>query len=108
MQNVEGMMFAEQRREELATVLKEKMLRDEFKLPYDRDLINKLRRTLRVDQNRKNKAHASGRKPRRPVLGHRPSGIRLCEWGQAEPNGGEDLLGCLCEWVGYELYAGGV
>jgi len=42
MQNVEGVMFTEQRKEELATVLKEKMLKDEFKLPYDRALINEL------------------------------------------------------------------
>jgi len=41
-QNVEGVMFTEQRKEELATVLKEKMLRNEFKLPYDRALINEL------------------------------------------------------------------
>jgi phage FluMu gp28-like protein len=41
-QNVEGVMFTEQRKEELATALKEKMLRDEFKLPYDRALINEL------------------------------------------------------------------
>ena len=41
-QNVEGIMFTEQRKEELATVLKEKMLRNEFKLPYDRALINEL------------------------------------------------------------------
>jgi len=41
-QNVEGVMFTEQRKEELATVLKEKMLKNEFKLPYDRALINEL------------------------------------------------------------------
>jgi len=41
-QNVEGVMFTEQKKEELATVLKGKMLKDEFKLPYDRALINEL------------------------------------------------------------------
>jgi len=41
-QNVEGIMFTEQRKEELATVLKEKMLKSEFKLPYDLALINDL------------------------------------------------------------------
>jgi len=41
-QNVEGVMFTEQRKEELATVLKEKMLKDEFRLPYDQALINEL------------------------------------------------------------------
>ena len=41
-QNVEGVMFTEQRKEELATALKEKMLRNEFKLPYDRPLIKEL------------------------------------------------------------------
>jgi len=35
-------MFKEQRKEELATVLKEKMLRNEFKLPYDRAFVNEL------------------------------------------------------------------
>jgi len=41
-QNVEGVMFTEQRKEELATVLKEKMFKDEFRLPYDRAVINEL------------------------------------------------------------------
>jgi len=40
--NVEGITFTEQSKEELATALKEKMLKDEFKLPYDRALINEL------------------------------------------------------------------
>ncbi len=71
------MMFAEQRKEELATVLKEKMLRDEFKLPYDRALINE----LNIDRYELTKTgkirFASGRQPRRPVLGHRASRKRL-------------------------------
>lgn len=40
--NVEGITFTVQKKEELATILKEKMMKGELKIPYDRDLINEL------------------------------------------------------------------
>jgi len=40
--NVEGVNFTERKKEEIATVLKRKMVEGHFKIPYDHDLINEL------------------------------------------------------------------
>jgi len=40
--NVEGINFTEPKKEEIATVLKQNMVEGDFKLPYDRDVINEL------------------------------------------------------------------
>jgi phage FluMu gp28-like protein len=40
--NVEGIVFTEQRKEEIATILKQTMIDGRLQLPYDRDLINEL------------------------------------------------------------------
>jgi phage FluMu gp28-like protein len=40
--NVEGVVFTEQRKEELATVLKEQMTGRKLWIPYDEQLINEL------------------------------------------------------------------
>jgi len=39
---VEGILFTEPKKEEVATVLKQNMVEGDFKLPYDRDVINEL------------------------------------------------------------------
>ena len=38
MPNVEGVVFTAQRKEEMATILKEKMLKKKLRIPYDRKL----------------------------------------------------------------------
>jgi phage FluMu gp28-like protein len=39
---VEGVTFSEPKKEEVATVLKQNMVDDTFKMPYDREIINEL------------------------------------------------------------------
>jgi phage FluMu gp28-like protein len=39
---VEGVLFSEPKKEEIATIFKQNMVEGNFKLPYDRDVINEL------------------------------------------------------------------